>query len=139
MREEQQVGSNSANGSPHRLALVAAEVVEYDDAVRLQRRDLFDIRTEQRAVDRALDDPERGDPIMPQGGKEGHGLPVPERNLGSLSLAFRSPAPQRSHVDFALRWPSSNASHCAAQVDLAAATFFDVRHGVRLFHSRANG
>jgi len=77
-----------------------AEIVHDDDVARLQGRDenLVDVEAEALAVDRSLEQPWRLDPIVAQGGEEGHGRPATMRHLGWQALAERPPAAQRSHV-----------------------------------------
>ena len=53
-RQEQQVRARRPDRCPHRLAFVAAEIVEHDDITGPERRhqDLFDVGAETVAVDR---------------------------------------------------------------------------------------
>ena len=97
-------GTRALPGRPdrgtHGLALVAAEVIENDDVGRLQRgdEDIFDVETEQLAVDRTIDDPWRVDPIVAQGSEEGHRLPMTIRRLGFEPSAPDAPSPQGRHI-----------------------------------------
>ena len=52
-------GSARPDGAAHRLALVAAEIIEDDDVARLQRwgQSLIDIGPEARAVDWTIENP----------------------------------------------------------------------------------
>ena len=59
---------------------------------------LFDIEPEALAVDRAIDEPWRGDAVMAQRGQEGHGLPMAVRHLGAEPVAAPRPSPERRHV-----------------------------------------
>src|SRR5580693_1386239 len=82
-RQEQKPGSASPDGAAHRLALVATEIIEDDDVARLQRwgQNLIDIGPEALAVDWTIENPWGLDTITPQGGEEGHCLPVTVRDL----------------------------------------------------------
>ena len=53
----------------HRMALVAAEIVDDDNVAGLERRheELRDIGYEPFAVDRSIKDARRVDPVVPQG------------------------------------------------------------------------
>ena len=88
------------------------------DVVWTQGRDqnLLDIGPEYLAVDRPVDDPGGGDPVMAQCGDEGHGVPVPERSLSDQALAARRPAAQGSHVGLG---PGFVNEHKASDVNAA--------------------
>jgi len=60
--------------------------------------DLVDVEAEALAIDRSLEQPRRLDPIVTQGGEEGHGRPAAMRHLGRQALTKWAPAAQRSHV-----------------------------------------
>jgi hypothetical protein len=62
---------------------VAGEIVEDDDIARLEGGDqeLLDIGLEFLAVDRAIEEAGRLDPVMPQGGQEGERAPTAMRCL----------------------------------------------------------
>ena len=83
---------------------------------RVGHENLLDIEVEALAVDRAVDEPRRGDAIMAQGGQEGHGLPVAMRHLGLDALSDRRPAPERRHVGLG---PGLVDEHQAGGVDAA--------------------
>src|SRR4051794_4108891 len=97
---EEQPGTHRAYETADCLAAMAAEVVDDDDVVGVQRRQqhLLDIEPEPFAVDRPIDQPWRIDTIDPQRGEEGHRLPAPMWHFGLQPLAARRPAPQRCHV-----------------------------------------
>src|SRR5580692_8020178 len=110
-RQEQKPGSASPDGAAHRLALVATErstpdapggrrVIEDDDVARLQRwgQNLIDIGPEALAVDWTIENPWGLDTITPQGGEEGHCLPVTVRDLCREPPAPRAPTSDGSHV-----------------------------------------
>jgi len=84
------------------FAFVAAEIIEDHDVALGQRRseDLGSIDRKELAVDGAVDDPGRADPIEAQRRNEGHGLPMAVRHHGLETLASRLPATQRRHVGF---------------------------------------
>lgn len=105
-------------GPAHGLALVRAEVVHDDDVTRSEGRDenLLDIEAEAVAVDRAVDEPWRLDPVMTQGRQEGHGLPAAMRHLGRQALAARRPSPERRHISLG---PGLVEEHQAGSVDPA--------------------
>ena len=87
-------------GSPlDRLVLVTAEVVEDHDVARLQRgdEDLLHIEAEQLAVDRAINDPWRVDPIVAQERRErssssnDHTAPLPRSFDPACSIPEGTP------------------------------------------------
>ncbi|KAJ8134041.1 hypothetical protein OY671_012745, partial [Metschnikowia pulcherrima] len=82
------------------FAPVATEVIQDDDVAGSKdgQKNLLDIGAKAHAIDRALDEPWRIDPVMAQGRQEGHGLPAVVRNLGGEPVAARSPSPQGSHI-----------------------------------------
>ncbi len=83
------------------LALVGAEIAAEDnDVARLQRRreELFDIGAEALAVNRAVEQAGRINPVIAKSGKKRRGLPAAMRNLVDEALAFRRPAAQPGHV-----------------------------------------
>jgi hypothetical protein len=95
---------------------MAAEIVHDDDVPGLEGRDqhALDTEPEALAVDRTIDEPGRLDAIMPQGGEEGHDLPVAMRSIeaanglsnsaGAFSsrLHFRQPVGRRHPVSSAV-------------------------------------
>jgi hypothetical protein len=62
------------------------------------QENFLDIGPKAHAIDWSLNEPWRIDPVMAQGGQEGHGLPASVRNLGGKSVPARCPSPQRGHV-----------------------------------------
>ena len=99
-RQEQKPGSASPDGAAHCLALVATEIIEDDDVARLQRwsQNLIDIGPEALAVDWTIENQWGLDTITPQGGEEGHCLPVTVRDLCREPPAPRAPTSDGSHV-----------------------------------------
>ena len=99
-REKEEPCADSPDRGADGLAFVAAEIVENDYIAWFQRRDenLFDIEQERLAVDRTIDDPRRIDPVVTQGGKEGHRLPMAIRGLGLEPFSAQTPAAQWRHV-----------------------------------------
>ena len=77
-----------------------AQIAHDDDIARLEGGDEFGFHIGQEvlAVDRAIEDPGRFNPIMTQGGDEGPDPPVAVRNDGLDPLATLAPATKRSHV-----------------------------------------
>jgi hypothetical protein len=59
---------------------------------------LLDIEREELAIDGAVDDPGRANPVVAQRRNEGHGLPMAERRRGFETLPTRPPAAERRHV-----------------------------------------
>jgi hypothetical protein len=100
--KEQQLCSCCTDGLANRLALVRAQIVHDDDIARLQGRDQFGfhIGPEALAVDRAIEDPGRFNPVMTQGSDEGLGLPMAVRNDGLDPLATLAPATKRAMFVF---------------------------------------
>jgi hypothetical protein len=99
-RQEEQLGAGCANELAHGSAFVAAEIVHDDDFTGSQggNENLLDVSSEGLAVDRAIKDPWSVDPVVPQSGQEGRGLPVAVRDFGGEPHAARGPASQRRHV-----------------------------------------
>ena len=79
---------------------MATEIIEDDDVARLQRwgQNLIDIGPEALAVDWTIENPWGLDTITPQGGEEGHCLPVTVRDLCREPPAPRAPTSDWSHV-----------------------------------------
>ena len=79
---------------------MAAEIVHDDDVAWLEDRDelLFDVGAEAFAVDRAVEDARRGEPIAAQCAEEGHRAPVAVRRKARQPGALRSPSAQRGHA-----------------------------------------
>ncbi len=94
--------SLGADGVTSRLALVTSEIVEDDEFALGEGRcqHLFNIESEEFAIDRTVDDPWRADPVVAQRRDEGHGLPMAERRGCLETLPRRPPATQRRHVGF---------------------------------------
>ena len=80
--------------------LVGGEVVHDDDVARGQGRDqgLLDPGKEACAVDRAIENAGRGDPVVTQGGNERGCLPVAMGNGRHHPFAARCPAITPGHV-----------------------------------------
>ena len=99
-RQEEELGSGRADERPNDLATVAADIVQDDDVALPQGRqqNLLDIGGEAFAVDRAFEQPGRGDPVVPQCGQERHGPPAAGRDLADQAAAARRPAAQRRHI-----------------------------------------
>lgn len=99
-RQEQKMGARVADGFARDLAFVAAEVVEHDDVALFQGWDeyIFNIDTEEIAIDRSIDDPWSVDAVVAQRRNEGHCLPMAMRHKSLDPLTFRTPATQRRHV-----------------------------------------
>ena len=76
--QEHEARPDGSDGLSHRLSLVGAEIVEDDDVARLEGRgeELFDIGAEAFAVDGAVEQAGRIDPVIAQGGKKRRGLPA---------------------------------------------------------------
>lgn len=99
-REEEKPGTSTSDGGAYGTALVASEVVHHDDVTRPEsgEQDLLDIAAEQVAVDRSVEDARCGNSIAAQGSEEGHGFPVPLRDMGLQPLTFPAPPSDRCHV-----------------------------------------
>ena len=82
------------------LPLWLARVVEDDDVAGLEGGDeeLLDPGLEALAVDRAVEDIGRAQPVRTQPGQEGHGAPVAAGREPLEALALLRPAAQRGHV-----------------------------------------
>jgi hypothetical protein len=99
-RQEEQLGASLVDGLAHRLAFVAAEVVDDHDVAGRKRRcqDLLNIGEEASAVDRPVDDAGRGDAVMAECREEGHGAPAAVRHLGDKPLTLAAAAMAARHV-----------------------------------------
>jgi len=99
-RQEQQPGSDTADGLAYGGPFMAAQIVHDDDIARRQRGDqaLLDIIGEDLAVDRLVEHARRIDPVASQCCEECHRAPMPVRHLGMEPLPPRRPSSQRSHV-----------------------------------------
>lgn len=99
-REEQQPGSNAADGLTDSRAFVTAQIVHDDDVAGREGRDkeLLDIVDEALPVDRLVEDAWGVDPVAPESREERHRAPVAIRHFGVKPLAARRPAPEGSHV-----------------------------------------
>lgn len=79
--------SLGADGVTSRLALVTAELVEDDEFAlgegRCQR--LFNMESEEVAIDQTVADPWRTDPVVAQRRDEGPDLPMAERRAKAES------------------------------------------------------
>ena len=99
-RQEEKMCALAADSLARGPAFVRAEIVEDDDVALFEGRDeyLFDVGGEQDPVDRSVDDTGRIDPVMPQGGDKGQGLPMAIGNRGGETLPSGSPTAQRRHI-----------------------------------------
>ena len=97
LRQEHEARPDGSDGLSHRLSLVGAEIVEDNDVARLEGRgeELFDIGAEAFAVDGAVEQAGRIDPVIAQGGKKRRGLPAAMRNLVDQAFSFQI---GRAHV-----------------------------------------
>lgn len=101
-REEQEVRAGLANSRTDGFALVAVEIVHDHDIAGFECGDeeLRDICKEAFAVDRAIEDTRRVNPVMPQGSEEGHGLPVAVRDFCIEPVSAPAPSAKGRHVGF---------------------------------------
>jgi hypothetical protein len=99
-REKPEAGTGGRDGLADGAGFVAAEIVHDDDIARPEHRHplLANIGAEALAIDRAVEDAGRGEPVTAQGCQKGQGAPVTVWRETAQSLAFRPPAPQRHHV-----------------------------------------
>jgi len=89
-RQEQQPCAAAANGGTDCIASVTSEIIHDDYVAGLESRnqELLDIELEGFAIDRPIEHTRRNDPVMAQGGKEGHRLPVAMRDAGGKPFAL---------------------------------------------------
>jgi hypothetical protein len=82
------------DGCAHGRVFVRGEIVQDDHIARLQRwrQDLLDIRGERGAVDRAVEDGRRAEPIPPERGDHGVRLPMTARRVIAESGAHGTAA-----------------------------------------------
>ena len=98
--QEQQLGFRLAECLTNGKPLVALQIVRDHDVAGTQGRyqDMFDVGLEPIAIDRAVKQPRRINPIVTQSGDEGHRVPMPVRHLGPQARPARPPTTQRRHV-----------------------------------------
>ena len=79
---------------------MTAEIVHHDDVAGVQRgkQQLLDVAQEALAVDWAVDELRRFDPVVAQRSQEGRSAPAAVRNFGRETAAARRPSAQRRHV-----------------------------------------
>ena len=99
-RQEEQPDACRLEHLADTAALMAAEIVEDDDAARLQFRDqeLRGPCGEALTSDRAVKHARGNDAVMAQPGDEGQRFPVAMRRLAGQRLALRAPAVGARHV-----------------------------------------
>lgn len=99
-RQEEEMGSNLADGLAGSVRLVAPEIIKDDDVARRQggNEGLFDPGGEGGAVDRAVQHEGRHDPVVAQPGQEGERLPMAVWHLGEIGLTTRTPTARAGHV-----------------------------------------
>lgn len=114
--QEEEPGPGLADGLADQLAAVAAQIVHDHDVAGLKGGDQEGAHPGQEdlAVDRAIEQAGRIDPVAPEGGDEGQGLPAAERGLGLEAGAARAPAAQGRHVGLG---PGLIDEHQAISVD----------------------
>ena len=80
--------------------LVAAEIVHDDDITGFEdgQELLLDVGAETLAVDRAVEDARRGEPVAAQRAEEGQRPPAAVWREASQAFAFRPPAAHWGHV-----------------------------------------
>jgi hypothetical protein len=131
--QEEELGTGSPDGVAYGAAFVGAVIVDDDDVARLERgrEDLLDVLQEALAIDRAVDEPRRRDPIMAQGGQEGHGLPAAVWCFAEQPLAAGRPSAKRRLAELRRRdrhrlsqevisKVPHTASHLCLEVDLVS-------------------
>ena len=98
--QEQEMGAGLADSRSDRLSFVRSQIVGDDDVVWLERGDerLLDIGAEYLAVDGAIEQAGRLDPVVPQSGDEGRSFPMAVRDFGDQARAASCPAAHPCHV-----------------------------------------
>ena len=96
------MGTGLSDRLPDSCAFVTGEIVHHHHIARRQCRDeeLFDIGAEGVAVDRAVEDAGRVDPVDAQRGDKRHGAPVAVRRAPDQAFAPGRPAAQVRHIGF---------------------------------------
>src|SRR5213075_740728 len=99
-RQKEQLGADRADGTAHGFPFVAAEIVDDHDISGLEggHEHLLDIGKEALAIDRAVDDARRIDPVGAQCGEEGERAPTAVRDLGDQPLAASAASMRARHV-----------------------------------------
>src|SRR5690606_31555183 len=99
-RQERELCARVEDGFADGARSMAAEVVEYDDVARPQRRhqELLDVATEYRSVDRSVDDAGLCQRVDPKSCKEREGAPASVGREAEQALALLAPAAKRRHV-----------------------------------------
>jgi hypothetical protein len=102
--KEQKARSSRFDGGATRLSFVRSEIVEDDNVVAFERgnQELLDIREKQFAIDGAVEQTRRFDPIAAQRRQECRGLVTVGDFVDQASAAER-PAVEPSHVCFGPR------------------------------------
>ena len=100
-RQEEELGAGGADGAAHGwpLWLPRLSMMTMSPGSRVGHQELLDIGEEACAVDRAVDDAGRVDPVAAQRGEEGQRAPVAVRHLGD-----RAARPRRSGRGCASCW-----------------------------------
>ena len=99
-RQEPQPCPNRLDGIPDGLGFMRTEIVGDDDVAGLEGWDqlLADVGAEALAVDRAIEDAGRSEPIAAKRAEEGQGVPAAMRGKAVQPFALWPPAAQRRHV-----------------------------------------
>ena len=99
-RQVQQLGPDGADGAANGGTFVTAQVVHDDNVARGERwyEELLDPGGEAEAIDRAIEDAWRLDPIMPERGQKGQCPPMAEGRAGNQLLATWCPSADWRHV-----------------------------------------
>ena len=96
-RQEEEPCTCGADRLANDITPVAAEIV-HNHNVQTGHENLLDIESEALAIDRAIKDAWRINPVVAQGGKKGHGLLMTMGRMSHQPLAFPAPAPDGRHI-----------------------------------------
>ena len=99
-RQEKELGTGLAETLADRRSLVAAQIVQHDHVSRSQcrRQHVVDVNKEVLGIHRSIEQPGRFEPVVAQGGHEGHRVPASVRSLALQPFPTWCPSAQRRHV-----------------------------------------
>ena len=111
-RQEEELGAGLADCPPNRLSPVTPEIIHDHDVAGGEAGDqeIIDVGQEALAVDRAVEQAGRLDPVMSEGGDERHRLPATEWSFPFHPRPAGTPAAQRRHVGLRPRLVDENQS-----------------------------
>jgi hypothetical protein len=100
--QEEELGAGRSDRLADGAAFVTAEIVHDDQIARLEggREHFLDVGLERLAIDGAIEQPRRFNPVAAKRRDKGHGFPMAVGNAGHKPFAARRPAAKRLHIGF---------------------------------------